>query len=351
MMIVAILVYGFYAFWPVALDDEWQALSHVEHNPSFKMLMNQTSDTNFLPQNLSYIESTTQSVNNAFPNPLYEFMHFTRNFSPITLLEHHEWHNPTEKSQLILIAIQSLYTIGFLLLVGSVIWWRIIQNYSFYVRKTYLQWGFVFQCFHFLALISLILMEMNILTDGFIPSLLNQSSIQYGWYLSLMISVLGLLFLYKNRWFDLLFVLILIGCKIEYPADFRSLILALFEILHLIAAAIWFTGLAIVIFFYSKYKTMVKNFIAIFIEYAFVCIVMLVISGSLLAYKYDSPLDLLLKPLGLLLLLKIVLVGFVTIISQKIHSTMDDFHIKCWMYVQLVLMVMIIILVSVISIF
>lgn len=96
---------------------------------------------------------------------------------------------------------------------------------------------------------------------------------------------------------------------------------------------------------------MVKNFIAIFIEYAFVCIVMLVISGSLLAYKYDSPLDLLLKPLGLLLLLKIVLVGFVTIISQKIHSTMDDFHIKCWMYVQLVLMVMIIILVSVISIF
>ena len=54
----------------------------------------------------------------------------------------------TNVLELIIYALKALYYLGFVILIGWLIWWQTVQNYSIDIRRKYLLWGIVFQMIH-----------------------------------------------------------------------------------------------------------------------------------------------------------------------------------------------------------
>lgn len=247
---------------------------------------------------------------------------------------------------------RSIYYFGFLLMIGWIIWWRIIQQYSSVVRKKYYVFGIVFQCIHFVGLLLLYLMDMDIITTKgiLLPAqfpfdLINNCL----WFVSFVASILGLFILLKHSKVDLIWVLFFIVCKSidGHPAEFHTtLLLTFFNSVHIVAASIWVAGMVFILLFWRKQKLIVKNFVNIFSEYVVFCIVVLAITGSSLAYVYLPDVYLFLEPWGILILVKSIfacILAFVSIYLKQLIS------IQKWLLVQFVLMIVIIVFVSVIT--
>lgn len=254
--------------------------------------------------------------------------------------------------------VRVLYYLGFLLVIGWVIWWKIIQLYSAKVRSHFVKWGLVFQIIHLLGLILITLQDTGIILNGefsFYSTAIFHLPIGPFWLISLLIALLGFFLLFKNQWFDLCWVLTLIVCKSlnGHPLNYEPVFyLTLFNSFHLIAATIWVAGLTFIVLFWHKFRNVVINFIPIFSEYAFICMVMMAISGSILAYQYVPRIDFFFQPWGLVLLVKLMFVSIITWIAYKIRFFMKNEHMKkigFWLHVEFLFMVIIICLVAILT--
>ncbi|MGG0791218.1 copper resistance protein CopC [Peribacillus simplex] len=258
----------------------------------------------------------------------------------------------------IIYIIRAIYYIGLLLTIGWVFWWRYIQDYSAELKKRYLFWGILIQMIHLVGLISMILVQLNIFTSNglsFAPDFPFGTIFGLMWFSSLFVSLIGFVCLFRNKWFDLLWILIIIVSKSlnGHSLEFEpTSVLVISNCIHLFAASIWAAGLTFTIVFWRKQRLYVQSFLPLFSRVAFLSIVILSITGVFSAIAFLSNFNLLLTNWGLFLLYKlfavilVVSVGGIIRSKLKKQKTMD---LGIWIKVDFILMMTIIILVSILS--
>lgn len=279
-----------------------------------------------------------------------------------TINNTHEQVNTTTKilnfSDLIIHIMRAIYYFGLLFLIGWIFLWRLVQNYATDVKKKYLFWGIIVQMLHLVGLLSVILIQLSIFTINglsFTPDFPFQTNFGLLWVVSLFMSLLGFIFLFKNQWFDIFWILVIVFSKSlnGHALEFEpTIILVITNSIHLFAASIWAAGLMFIIIFWRKHINYVKSFLPQFSKYAFLSIVILSITGVFISYVYLSGFDLLFSDRGILLMIKTVIVLLVILVGIMIRSKMNEMKtvdLKKWIKLDLLLMLLIIIIVSILT--
>lgn len=258
-------------------------------------------------------------------------------------------------SQLIIFALRILYYTGLLLLIGWVFWWHRIRGNSGNIRKKFLFWGTILQMLHLVGLLSMIAMQLNIFTNNGLvinADFFVTSYFGIWWLVSLVLSILGFLLLFRYKWFDVLW---LIGILISKSVNGHSIEIEpwiLFTAsngIHLLAASIWASGLLFILVYWSKNRLFVNTFLPQFSRYALASILLLVITGIFSSGGFLYYSDFALTTWSLFLWLKILLVILVAIIGYKIRIKLkkkDKNNIGLLLKVDFTIMLTIIIVVS-----
>ena len=261
-------------------------------------------------------------------------------------------------SEIIIYVLRAIYYIGLLALIGWVIYRRIIQTYSDELKKKYLFWGVILQMLHLVGLISLILVQLNIFTNNglsFAVEFTFETTFVVGWFVSLLLALVGFVFLFRKFWFDYLWVALLVVCKSlnGHSLEFEpSYLLVLINSIHLLAASIWVAGLVFIIVFWRKYKLYLKSFLPKFSQYAFYSFIVLTLTGTLTTILFLPSVDYLLTKWGVVLLTKILLIFCVILIAITIRSKSKNkslTDLDSWLKLDFCLMIVILVLVSILT--
>ena len=261
-------------------------------------------------------------------------------------------------TELLIYFMRAVYFIGLLFMLGWVFWWRVIQDYSKELKKGYLFWGTIIQMVHLVGLITMILLQLNIFTINglsFTPDIPLGTTFGLMWLASLIMSLIGFFLLFRNKWFDISWVLIILLTKSLNSHSFEfepTIILVISNMIHLLAASIWTAGLTFIIVFWRKQRLYVHSFLPIFSKYALWSIVILSMTGTFTAVAFLSNFEQLFTSWGLSLLSKLTAVILVlttgAVIRSKLkkHKTVD---LGIWLIVDFILMMTIIIIVSILT--
>lgn len=273
------------------------------------------------------------------------------------LHNHSRWSEVTAL-ELLNYSLRATYTVGLVLLIGWVIWWRIIQNYSLEVKQKYLFWGMIFQMIHLVGLISVIGIQLDIFANNGLLVILDfpfESPFGILWLISLLISLIGFLFLWKNQWFDIFCLVVIMTTKIltGHAKEFEpTFLLVIADMIHLLTASLWAAGLSFMIIFWRKQRVYVKSFLPVFSKTAIISFVTLTITGSYMAIMYLHPFRLQLTNWGLLFLLKLFLVFLIIFTGVKIWSKSKNTKISelgNWMKIDFLFMILLIIVISILT--
>jgi copper transport protein len=254
--------------------------------------------------------------------------------------------------------MRAIYYFGLLFLIGWIFLWRVVQNYAIDVKKKYLFWGAIVQMLHLVGLSSVILIQLNIFTINgisFAPDFPLQTSFGLLWIVSLFMSLIGFILLFKNQWFDIFWIVVMVFSKSlnGHALEFEpTIILIITNSIHLSAASIWAAGLLFIILFWRRHIIYVNSFLPQFSKYAFLSIVILSITGIFISYFYLSGFDLLFSERGILLMIKTVIVLLIIIVGAVIRSKMQGMktgNLKKWIKFDFLLMFLIIIIVSILT--
>lgn len=233
--------------------------------------------------------------------------------------------------------VEVLYTISLLTLVGWIIWWQIIENYSMDIKKKYLQWSVLFVTVHLLCLLYFIIYDLN-------GRFYEWHEIPYEYIIFLSLIVIGFPFLFKTYWFDTIWLFLLIICQNLQPEVFqstRSFSIFILKSIHLIAASIWVGGLTFVILYWKQHRQLIQSFLMIFTEYTLFSLIVMTLTGSISVSLYSSSVYHYFSQWGLFFLLKIILVCIVLFVSFVIQTKMRRGTSKRWITLNYLLMVII----------
>ncbi|MGE7688753.1 hypothetical protein ACQKMI_06050 [Lysinibacillus sp. NPDC097214] len=191
--------------------------------------------------------------------------------------------------------MKAIYYTGLSLIVGWVFWWRIVKEYSTELKKKYIAYGIVIQILHLIGLFFMILTQLNITTisDYTSNSLIN-SNFDLLWYVSLVLSLIGFVCLFRNKWFDIIWmflILLLNGFSFELKS---SSLLVFNNSAYLFAISIWAGGLLFTLSFWRKHRLFTHTFMPLFSKFSFLCIVVLLITSlfETIAYLSNTPVSL-----------------------------------------------------------
>jgi copper transport protein len=266
--------------------------------------------------------------------------------------------NEVKLTELLIFFMRAVYFIGLLLMLGWVFWWRFIEDYSKEIKKRYLFWGTIIQMIHLVGLITMILLQLNIFTINglaFTPDIPLGTTFGLMWLASLIMSVIGFFLLFRNKWFDISWVFIILLTKSVNSHSFEfepSVILVISNMIHLLAASIWTAGLTFIIVFWRKQRLYVHSFLPIFSKYALWSIVILSLTGTFTALAFLSSFEQLFTSWGLSLLSKLTAVILVLTTGAVIRSKLRKHKIVdlgIWLIVDFILMMTIIIIVSILT--
>lgn len=261
-------------------------------------------------------------------------------------------------TELIIYIMRAIYYIGLLLIIGWVFWWRYIQTYSTELKKKFLLWGIIIQMVNLVGLISMILVQLNIFTSNNLsitPDFPFGTTFGLMWFVSLFVSLLGFVCLFRNKWFDLFWILVIIVSKSlnGHSLEFEpTVVLIISNCIHLFAASILVAGLLYMIVFWRKQRLYVQSFLPIFSRAAFRSIVTLAITGLFTTLAFLSDFNLLLTNWGLVLLFKLFAVILVVTVGGIIRSKLKKqktVDLGSWIKLDFSLIMTIIILVSILS--
>ncbi|RLL43849.1 hypothetical protein D8M04_13145 [Oceanobacillus piezotolerans] len=266
--------------------------------------------------------------------------------------------NENSLSEILYYVMRSIYYIGFILIIGWVFWWKQLQGYPATLKKKYLFWGTIIQMIHLVGLISMILVQLDIFANYGI-SLPTDFSLLSGfgfmWFGSLLMSLIGLFLLFRNKWFDYTWILFLIAAKsLEgHSVEFQPIIVSIVSnSIHLLAAAIWAAGLLFIITFWRKQRLYIQSFVPIFSKYAFHSIIILSITGFILSVIIYLNAGLVFNYWTLFLVLKLLAVLLVIItgyiIRKKIKESSQT-DLGKWITFDFSIMIAIVILVSILT--
>lgn len=253
---------------------------------------------------------------------------------------------------------KAIYYFGLLLLLGWLIIWQNVKSYSFELRKKFLFYGMIFQFLHLIGLVAFLLVQMNTFTAHGISFEFDfPLDTNFGklWIVSLVLSLIGFLTLFKNRWFDYLWILLIGVAKSVngHTQEFEpSSILVGLNSIHIFAAAFWVAGLMFILLFWRKQQLYVKSFLPNFSKGALISIVLLSISGSMISYFYLPDRGSLLSDWGIVLLSKIAIVLGVVLIGAIIRKRMRKGKIadlRLPILLDFIFMMMLIIIVAILT--
>jgi len=220
------------------------------------------------------------------------------------------------------------YYLGFLLVIGWLMLWQIIKTYSFEVRKKYLFYGMLFQFLHLIGLIAVLLVQMNVFTMHGISFEFDfplETNFGKLWIASLVLTLIGFLFLFKNRVFDYFWILSIgvIKSLSGHSQEFEpAVLLAGLNSLHLFAASFWAAGIGFIVLFWRKQRLYVKYFLPIFSKGALLSMILLTTTGCISTYLYLPNKEAILTDWGIALLLKVLVVLVVMIVGAVIRRKM-----------------------------
>lgn len=258
-------------------------------------------------------------------------------------------------SEIFIYLLRAIYYIGLLALIGWVIYRRIVQTYPEELKKKYLFWGVILQMIHLVGLISVFLVQLNIFSANglsFAIEFTFEPTFVVGWFVSLLLALVGFVFLFKKFWFDYLWVALLVVCKSinGHSLEFDpSYLLVLINSIHLLAASIWAAGLVFIIVFWRKQKLYIKTFLPQFSKYAFYSFIILSFTGTLTTILFLPSVDYLFSKWGVVLITKILLILCVIPIALTIRSRIKNKSItdlEKWIKLDFCLMIFILVLVS-----
>lgn len=269
--------------------------------------------------------------------------------------EESEW---VTYSQIFNHGAKSIYYFGLILLLGWLIVWQIIKSFSVELRKKFLFYGMIFQFMHLIGLIAFLLVQMNIFNANGISFEFDfPLETHFGklWIVSLVLSLIGFLTLFKNRWFDYLWILLTGFAKSlnGHTHEFEPFLLLVgLNSVHIFAAAFWAAGLVFILLFWRKQQLYVKSFIPTFLVGAMISLLLLSISGSMISYFYITNRAALLTGWGIALLSKMGIVFGVLIVGAVIRKRMRRGRIadlKSPIILDFVFMILLIIIVSILT--
>lgn len=222
-------------------------------------------------------------------------------------------------------AAKMVYYFGLLVVAGWVMIWQVAKTYSVELRSKYLFFGMIFQILHLVGLMIFLLVQMNVFTSNGISFQFDfPLDTNFGklWIASLIISLIGFVFLFKHPVFDLTWlVAILIAKSMNgHTQEFEpSWLLVVLNSFHLAAAAFWAAGILFMILFWRKQQLYVKAFLPNFSKGALFCMIVLIVSGMVLTYLYLPNGNIVLTYWGMVLLIKGIVVFGVLLLGAFIR--------------------------------
>ncbi|MDN4492800.1 copper resistance CopC/CopD family protein [Ureibacillus aquaedulcis] len=261
-------------------------------------------------------------------------------------------------SELFNYSAKAIYYLGLLLIMGWLMIWQVIRSYSIELRKRFLFYGMVFQFLHLIGLVAFLLIQMNTFTANGISFEFDfplETNFGKLWIVSLALSLIGFLTLFKNQWLDYLWILLigiaksLSGHTQEFEPS--SLLVGLNSV-HIFAGAFWAAGLVFILLFWRKQQLYVKSFLPVFSNGALISAVLLSISGSMISYFYLPGKEALLTDWGVVLLSKIAIVLGVVIMGAIIRKRMKRGRLadlKIPVMIDFIFMILLIIVVAILT--
>ncbi|MCM3671314.1 copper resistance protein CopC/CopD [Mesobacillus maritimus] len=248
--------------------------------------------------------------------------------------------------------IRALYYLALLWVIGWVFWGVFYSSVyrSEKMGKKFKFTSLILQQAHLLCLIILIVTQWLFQsTSTGIPVF---TSFGFSWIVSLALSLIGFFVLARFKWIDVTWVILMLVAKSfnghanSYDPLWGTISS---NFVHLLAAAIWAGGLLFIVVFWRKFRLQVRDFIQVFSKVAFVCIVVLWITGIVTTLLFLSDITLLwITPWGRLLILKMVFVLCVILVAWKVRTILKDKPLtEAWKWIRTDLFFMLLIMILV----
>ncbi|PLT32005.1 copper resistance CopC/CopD family protein [Bacillus sp. V5-8f] len=247
---------------------------------------------------------------------------------------------------------RAVYYLSLLGLTGWVFWGLFqTDGHSVQLQKKYRFTVLILQQMQLLSL--LILITTQWLMASKTADIPINTVFGVSWLISLVLSLLGFIILFRSKWLDSVWVILMLTAKsfnghaISYGPEWVSIPLTF---LHLLFASIWVGGLLYIIVFWRKHRLHVKEYLSLFSTVAFKGMIILFISGAFTTFFFLPQVNYLwITPWGKLLLAKIILILMVIATAFKIRGTIknksftDAWH---WLKIDFSMMLMITLIVG-----
>jgi copper transport protein len=225
--------------------------------------------------------------------------------------------------------IRILYYFGLLWVIGWVFWKVIIQWKKRSLPKRFEHWGFIAQVVHLMGLICMILLQIIDITNSgltYSQQIPLNSIYAFAWIGLLCLSIIGFVSLYKSQSLDVGWILLIAILKGVNSHSFETepaYLLMVLDIIHLVCASIWCSGIIFALVFWKKQRLHVYEFLPLFSHIAIISFCMLILTGTVLTiFLLPNPLAIFTSPWGLVLLIKLIFVLLISFVAIKIKKAM-----------------------------
>ena len=270
----------------------------------------------------------------------------------------HGEHDPSKSTGIF--GIRIVYFLSLLLITGWIAWGTLLPSESQQLKQSYQLWTSYLQKVYLVSLLAMAFVQAGeLLTDwglNGITILFFKTSTGLSLTLSLFLSILSFFVLQRNKWIDVIWVISLLAAKsisghaMAFDPPIRTVLL---DLIHLLAASLWVGGLVYLLLFWKSHREQVIPLLPLFSKAALASIIVLTITGALSTLIFLPKLSYVVETTwGLMLLAKVVLVGFVIIVGAMIRHVMKKKwinEIKIWLKVDAGLMIFIIGIVGVLT--
>jgi copper transport protein len=273
----------------------------------------------------------------------------------------HQQDSIIEQESMLSSVVRGFYYISLLLVAGWVLWGSVMRKELVEtegLRSHFRKWTFYLQCSFLLTNLGMdVILVTGLLDQSDLPqlaALLTGTTVGKTWVISMILSILGFVFLLRYPWLDRGWVILLLTAKSinGHAMAFGFLaITVLTDLVHLLSAAIWAGGLLFILFYYKKNQKHVWPFLVKFSKVALLSMVVLLLTGTALTMIYLPDLQyLLLTQWGVFLITKVIVFLFVIIVGGIIRFSIKKNttrHIRKLVKADFILMLVILFIVAI----
>ncbi|WP_040208228.1 copper resistance CopC/CopD family protein [Neobacillus jeddahensis] len=223
-----------------------------------------------------------------------------------------------------------IYYLALLLTTGWIWWGAWVRKHleeSEQLKQSYKNKGF-------LLLMAFLLANIGfgaIIASGYLEqwnlssliALITDTTAGQSWSISMILSLLSFVILFRSPWVDRVWLLLLLAAKSVNGHAFAfepKVITVSLDFIHLLAASIWSGGLLYILMYLKKFPAHVRNFMRRYSFSALISMVVLIGSGLISTFMYLPKIEyLFVTKWGTLLLIKMALVLLVLVVAGAIR--------------------------------